>query len=112
MKKCSKCGLTKELDDFYFRKGVNDNRESQCKKCSNKRNRKWEKNNPEKAKKIHSKHRRKNQLKYNKYSKIFVKKHKFRRCSYSANTRSIKKSNGKRITPQQLWSLAKKQKLK
>lgn len=41
MKTCTKCGVEKELGEFYKRKGVRDGRQSHCKDCDNYRNRKY-----------------------------------------------------------------------
>lgn len=112
-KTCTRCNESKPLSEFYNRKNVKDGKESHCKVCSNKRNINWAKNNYEKSYLIHKKYRNKDgiQENYNAHSRVFVKKHKLKRAAYSANTASLKKSNGERITANELWKLAKKQKL-
>lgn len=34
MKKCSRCGKTKQLDDFYNRKQSSDGKQAHCKVCN------------------------------------------------------------------------------
>jgi len=45
-KQCSKCGTIKPLSDFFKRKNSRDGLNGQCKVCQNKKNSKWEKENP------------------------------------------------------------------
>ena len=55
MKICTKCGFTGGFEYFYKQKmNSKDGYQSHCKKCDNARVKKWELNNPEKAKQ-HSK---------------------------------------------------------
>ena len=48
-KKCTKCGIQKDLSEFYKRPERKSGYHSSCKKCSMKRNEKWRQNNKEKA---------------------------------------------------------------
>lgn len=53
MKICSKCGVEKELTEFYARKGGKDGRRMECKKCNDTRKIVWNKANPEKCRAHH-----------------------------------------------------------
>lgn len=46
---CSRCGQTKPLSEFYRDRRKPDGREYRCKKCSNRRARKWQRANPGKV---------------------------------------------------------------
>ena len=60
-KTCSKCGISKSLDDFYRDKRAKDNKQSQCKECMSKKNKKYrQKHRSEKSeydKKYYLKHK-------------------------------------------------------
>lgn len=45
MKRCSSCGETKPLDDFYCQRKANDRKQSDCKSCQNARTRIWRRDN-------------------------------------------------------------------
>jgi len=45
MKICSKCGLTKNFDDFYKRKSSKDGLRSECKDCKKKHDKQYNKDN-------------------------------------------------------------------
>jgi 5-methylcytosine-specific restriction endonuclease McrA len=47
-KRCTKCGKTKQLDDFPKQARHKDGRHSWCKKCHSKASAAWNKSNPEK----------------------------------------------------------------
>jgi 5-methylcytosine-specific restriction endonuclease McrA len=49
MKTCSKCGVEKELGEFYARAESPDGRRTDCKQCNNSRKKGWNKAHPEKA---------------------------------------------------------------
>ena len=49
MKRCSKCGETKPLDEFYKRSSSKDNKAPRCRECSKKAHRGWYATNAEKA---------------------------------------------------------------
>lgn len=51
LKKCSQCGLEKDIDDFYLNYGTNDGHASMCKECQNKISTKYAKEHKEKIKK-------------------------------------------------------------
>jgi len=52
MKKCKKCGLEKNLSEFYKNKRTKDGLFPECKKCNIERTRKWQNENKEWARKI------------------------------------------------------------
>lgn len=56
MKKCSKCGVEKELKYFYKRKDSKDGYRSECKECKNKVSKEWALLNKDKVKKIKRKY--------------------------------------------------------
>jgi|SRR5215469_632170 len=58
MKTCKKCGIEKQEEDFYFQKNK-ILRIGTCKICHNEIMRRWQKENPDKAKKAWTKHNRK-----------------------------------------------------
>lgn len=113
-KECTVCHIIKPFNNFYNRSRMKDGKESQCKECSDARNIRYAKNNPDKTYKSKRKYLNKNhiRIKYNNHGKLFRNKHKLRTIASHANTCSIKKSNGELITAKQLWSLAKKQKMR
>ena len=91
MKKCVKCQIEKDLNDFSNNKAKKDGKCVYCRSCYTIVNREWRQNNPKQDKKIHDKWKkdniekvRKNSLKYyyryreerNKYSKQYRQKHK------------------------------------
>lgn len=113
-KECLRCHLIKPLIEFYYRAAALDKRDSHCKLCNNKRNINWAINNPDKARKIKQKYLKKNESReiYNAHSRSFVKRHKLRTIASCANGMSKKKSSGELINSKQLWSLAKKQRMR
>ena len=50
-KRCSKCGEVKSISGFYKRWDSKDGYRNQCKKCRDKSDKNWQKNNQEKIKK-------------------------------------------------------------
>jgi len=69
MKTCSKCRITKDLNDFYKTKHSKDGLRSQCKICHMEGSKLWVKNNRERYNAIV----RKSQLKYPEYRKNWRK---------------------------------------
>ena len=47
-KRCTKCGVEKQLTEFFARKGASDGRMSLCKECKKKAINEWRENNREK----------------------------------------------------------------
>lgn len=45
---CSKCGIEKELTEYFKRKDTKDGHRADCKQCKSKENKKWNSNNAEK----------------------------------------------------------------
>lgn len=64
MKKCNKCGIEKELSEFYKEKNYKDGLHSSCKICHNTRARKWFKENRKRSLKVKSKYNRTIEGKY------------------------------------------------
>lgn len=48
-KKCSKCGMVKQLSEFFKRKANRDGLDGFCKSCQQEKNTRWEKQNPVKT---------------------------------------------------------------
>lgn len=48
-KQCRKCGISKNLDDFYRQKSTSDGRGSYCKDCNKRTVKDWSKKNPERV---------------------------------------------------------------
>src|SRR5690242_7083071 len=55
MKKCTRCGIEKSLDDFNFRGDFKHLKKSHCKKCDSEKTKLWCLKNPEKYKKAYEK---------------------------------------------------------
>lgn len=55
MKICSKCGIKKDVKEFYKRKASKDGVRHICKECANKYGKNWHENNPEYKKEYHKK---------------------------------------------------------
>ena len=49
LKRCSVCGQEKPLSEFYNRKTSKDGKGYRCKECDNKARKKWQTDNPERA---------------------------------------------------------------
>lgn len=60
MKKCTRCGTTKDLGEFYKEKRAKDGRTSACKSCIDENNRKWRAENPEKIRDGQKRYREEN----------------------------------------------------
>lgn len=56
MKKCSKCNIEKNFNEFYKRKDSKDGYRNDCKECRNEISKKYTENNPDKVKKIKTKY--------------------------------------------------------
>jgi hypothetical protein len=64
MKKCTKCGENKKLDQFYKSKRSPDGRDYRCKQCDREKTRKWYADNKEKKEASDKAWREKNREKY------------------------------------------------
>lgn len=53
VKKCSCCGLEKELINFYPHKNTKDKLRAKCKQCTTTENKEWVENNKDKKKNSH-----------------------------------------------------------
>lgn len=110
-KLCLKCNQEKELDCFYNYKRNKDGKEPYCKDCTNKRNKKWVENNPEKSNLIHKKYKSKNRNKFNAITKNYYLVHKFLKLASITNHRARSKKDLNNISAWDLWKVAKRQKL-
>lgn len=60
LKRCSKCGIEKELSEFNNRKSSSDGLNNQCRECCNIDKRKYRKNNPDKVRESKRRYRKNN----------------------------------------------------
>lgn len=90
MKRCYKCKLTHESDNFYKDKSRKDNLSNICKFCASKYNKKYNKINGRKINKQHINYQKTSNT-YKKYRSLYEKtpKYKFYIYKQSAKTRSI-----------------------
>jgi CRISPR/Cas system Type II protein with McrA/HNH and RuvC-like nuclease domain len=109
-KKCTKCQIEKPLESFG-QDSHKLNKRSHCKACCNEAAQIRRLNNIEHYRLIDKKCREKTKIKRNERSRIRAKKHRLRYLANTCNRYSGFKSDGKKITALQLFSLAKKQKL-
>lgn len=56
-KVCSKCGLTKPLNEFYAKRGASDGHRAECKQCKNARLYRWRQCNSERLRAIAARYR-------------------------------------------------------
>lgn len=70
-KRCSKCQVTKPIEEFYKNKATKNGYSSWCKECCNKVTIKWRKEHPEQRKEAQRKHR----AKHPEYAKKWRKEH-------------------------------------
>ena len=110
-KLCVNCKLEKPLDMFHNDRPTKDGKKCYCKECAKLINKKYPINNELKQlRKI--RYRTKNKLKINQSQREKLKLNRFRTLANKANGTSRRKSTGEQITPWQLWSLAKRQKMR
>jgi hypothetical protein len=107
-KKCTKCGVEKDLGEFYRKKRYKDGLSYWCKKCSNIYISLWKKNHPEKIKEFQKKYyknhveeekkrgriwRKNNPEKHKAKCKLWYKNNRDRKikydCEYQTNKRKI-----------------------
>jgi len=60
MKKCTRCGKTKNITEFGIRTNRSGSPQPNCKKCDAERTREWRKNNPDRVKETKAKYAGKN----------------------------------------------------
>lgn len=89
MKTCSKCKLSKSLDDFHKSKRLSQGRRSWCKLCERDLHKEWVEVNPEKIAAIDKRYKQKNPGKQNAKHKKWLKQH-----PEVVNARRIKKRYG------------------
>jgi hypothetical protein len=108
-KKCSKCKETKPIIDFYKHKDYKHGIRSECKECTDKKNREYYKNNAEKINEYqryyHKKHyknnlekekNRKREYYINNKEKVIAQKNKWKQNNPEKVREIYKKSNKKR----------------
>ena len=94
MKRCTKCGIDKELSEFYKDSSRKDGHMSACKECDRSKNKKWAKANPEKAAKRSQKWAKANPEKRKEYSK----KHYHQNKEYhKQKSEAYRKNNSEKI---------------
>lgn len=106
MRNCTKCGENKTFDQFYAQKNGAFGLKSECKPCTNLRNKKWILNNPNSVLAISKRHRSK--FPGNRRSRYLKNKERDLKASkewYSAN------KHRKALT-QSLWDLRNPDKLR
>jgi hypothetical protein len=86
IKRCSKCGEVKPINEFYYRKDTNKYRNN-CKECQDLANKKWHKNNPEYSKEQSNKWRKENPVRANAICKKYRDSHKEERYITCTNWR-------------------------
>ncbi len=111
LKICVKCNETKELYMFYNAKAGYDGKNCYCKPCSRIVNSQYPVN-PELKKANKQRYRFKNREFINTRQIEVRKLNKFRFMAHTANRRAKQIGQTEKVTQKQLWSLAKKQKLK
>ena len=67
LKKCNKCGMVKDIDDFYKNRNTNDGHEIRCKYCCKKHNKEYYHENRKRLRKYSAKYRENNSEKVKKY---------------------------------------------
>lgn len=90
MKKCSKCGIKKPLNDFFLCKRTKSGRYPSCKSCESERSRRWHEKNTEKIREYARKARQKDPEKHREISRNYSKMHP-EKC------REIKRRRDKRL---------------
>ncbi len=85
IKICSKCGIEKDISEFYKNKDSLDGLRSNCKECQNKNSTNWRKNNHKEYKNIHKKFLEKNPGISYEYQKKWNNKNKDKVKEYRSN---------------------------
>ena len=100
LKKCSKCGVVKSLDEFNNNKNIKDGKNCSCKKCCKGYDKEYKKNNKEKQSKYqkeyyqnnkeeilknNKEYKKNNKEKQSKYQKEYHKNNKEKRAEYDKN---------------------------
>ena len=75
-KRCTKCGVEKDISEFWKEKTHKDGRRSWCKDCDREKGKRWRKLNPKRKRELHKNWRTKNKIKLTKKKKIFYQKNK------------------------------------
>lgn len=97
MKKCTKCGIEKDLSAFYKDSSRKDGHMSACKTCDSKKSSRWAKNNPEKANAKAALWRKENPEKVKERTKRYyhanVEKYKIKAAAYRKKNPDKLKNN-------------------
>jgi len=109
LKCCRRCGINKPISEFGNHKETKDRLKPYCKKCGTLYVVEYNLRNPEKHKEQGERYRIKNKTLIRNRVKAKRQREKFTYLCYSSNKRVAYKEL---ITPQELWRLAKKQKLR
>lgn len=98
MKICSKCGLEKDISQFYKRKDTKDGLRSDCKECRNLENKKYVDINKDYISEYNRKYREENKDRLKEFYREFYDNNKdelkkLRKVKYSKNKENILNSN-------------------
>ena len=93
-KTCSKCRAVKSLDQFYADRHGKDGKMSYCKSCRGQQTAAWQKNNPEKARKIKERHKENNPKAYS----LYYKKHREKNPGKAALDHANRRANMEKAT--------------
>lgn len=91
MKKCVKCQIEKDLNDFSNNKAKKDGKCVYCRSCYTIVNREWRQNNPKQDKKIHDRWKKKNIETVRKNRLRYYYRHQKERNNYSKKYRQQNK---------------------
>lgn len=91
MKKCVKCQIEKDLNDFSNNKAKKDGKCVYCRSCYTIVNREWRQNNPERDKEIHNRWEKENIETVRKNRLRYYYRHKEERNNYSKKYRQKNK---------------------
>lgn len=94
-KVCSKCSLTKSLDDFFKDKSCKNGVLSYCKECKKTQGYLWNKRNSERLKETQALYRRQNQDK----SKVYCKTYRDKNPNKSAIDAARRRASLKNVSP-------------
>ena len=73
---CTKCGVEKSINEFYFRNKNEKTYRNQCKVCCNKANKEYNEIHKSQMKQYYKKYREEHAEKHKKYAKEYYKEHK------------------------------------
>lgn len=113
MKKCTKCGEVKSLDDFSMCKRAKDGKRSHCKQCRLNTQKKYREENPEKVAASNKKWQQKNKEKIAVYNKKYNKKYREENPEkVAAHSKKWQQENPERAaTSSRKWNQKNKEKM-